>query len=77
MGVGWDDCSDTPFIYNQRRETVVSYDDTYSLIDKAKYVEEVGMAGCFTWSLDQVRSQLGLGVVRCLLMNLWCCRMME
>ncbi|KAJ2919639.1 hypothetical protein MD484_g832, partial [Candolleomyces efflorescens] len=51
--MAWDDCSDTPFVFNTQRETVVSYDDTYSLVDKAKYSREVGMAGCFTWSLDQ------------------------
>ncbi|RXW17813.1 hypothetical protein EST38_g8035 [Candolleomyces aberdarensis] len=67
--MGWDDCSDTPFLFNTQRETVVSYDDTYSLVDKAKFAREVGMAGCFTWSLDQddglslhnaIRSGLGL-----------------
>lgn len=42
------------FLHNQKRETVVSYDDTFSLASKAKYAKEVGMAGCFTWSLDQV-----------------------
>ncbi|KAF6750396.1 glycoside hydrolase family 18 protein [Ephemerocybe angulata] len=49
----WDDCSDTPFVWNKQRQTVVSYDDTYSIGSKAKYVRDVGMAGCFTWSLDQ------------------------
>ena len=43
------------FLYNPERETVVSYDDTFSLESKAKFAKESGMAGCFTWSLDQVR----------------------
>ncbi|KAJ7668685.1 glycoside hydrolase family 18 protein [Mycena polygramma] len=51
--MGWDDCSDTPFLFNTAQSTVVSYDDTYSLSDKAAFAKSSGMAGCFTWSLDQ------------------------
>ncbi|KAI0337951.1 hypothetical protein BDW22DRAFT_842180 [Trametopsis cervina] len=50
---GWDDCSDTPFLFDTARKTVVTYDDTYSLADKAAYAKQVGMAGTMTWSLDQ------------------------
>ncbi|TFL02994.1 glycoside hydrolase family 18 protein [Pterulicium gracile] len=49
----WDDCSDTPYLYNKSRSTVVTYDDTWSLTDKAKFARQNGMAGCFTWSIDQ------------------------
>ncbi|KAF7974941.1 hypothetical protein HWV62_10993 [Athelia sp. TMB] len=41
----WDQCSNTPFLYNVARETVVTYDDTTSLADKAAYAKDVGMAG--------------------------------
>ncbi|KAF8890746.1 glycoside hydrolase family 18 protein [Infundibulicybe gibba] len=51
--MGWDDCSDTPFLFNVGKTTVVSYDDTWSLADKATFAKTSGMAGCFTWSLDQ------------------------
>jgi GH18 family chitinase len=34
--------------------TVVSYDDTWSLAEKARFAKKSGMGGCFTWSLDQV-----------------------
>ncbi|KZV96514.1 glycoside hydrolase family 18 protein [Exidia glandulosa HHB12029] len=51
--MGWDDCSDTPFLYNTSQSTFVTYDDTFSLADKASYAQSKGMAGCFTWSLDQ------------------------
>ena len=34
----------------------MTYDDTYSLGDKATFAKQNGMAGCFTWSLDQVGS---------------------
>ncbi|EMD40292.1 glycoside hydrolase family 18 protein [Gelatoporia subvermispora B] len=65
---GWDNCSDTPYLFNVSRQTVVTYDDTYSLGDKATFAKQNGMAGCFTWSLDQddgyalqdvIRSSLG------------------
>ncbi|KAJ7125147.1 glycoside hydrolase family 18 protein [Mycena epipterygia] len=49
----WDDCSDTPFLYNTAQKTVVSYDDTHSLADKASFAKSKAMGGCFTWSLDQ------------------------
>lgn len=32
----------------------MTYDDTWSLFDKAKFAKEAGMGGCFTWSVDQV-----------------------
>ncbi|KAJ4480852.1 glycoside hydrolase [Lentinula aciculospora] len=66
---GWDNCSDTPFLFNTSQATVVTYDDTFSLGDKATFAKQSGMAGCFTWSLDQddgvtlqnvIRSNLGL-----------------
>ncbi|TFK52796.1 glycoside hydrolase family 18 protein [Heliocybe sulcata] len=50
---GWDNCSDTPFLFDVSRQTVITYDDTYSIADKATYANQQGMAGCFTWSLDQ------------------------
>ncbi|KAF7315066.1 Glycoside hydrolase family 18 protein [Mycena indigotica] len=48
-----DQCSTTPFLYNTARATVVSFDDTHSLADKAAFVKSKGMGGVFTWSLDQ------------------------
>ncbi|KAF8064330.1 glycoside hydrolase family 18 protein [Lyophyllum atratum] len=51
--MGWDNCSDTPFLFNTAQKTVVTYDDTYSVASKAAFAKKNGMAGCFTWSLDQ------------------------
>ncbi|KAH9833837.1 glycoside hydrolase family 18 protein [Rhodofomes roseus] len=49
-----DNCSGhTPFLYDTSRETVVTYDDPTSLALKAQFVASSGMAGAFTWSLDQ------------------------
>ncbi|KAJ7797708.1 glycoside hydrolase family 18 protein [Mycena olivaceomarginata] len=49
----WDVCSKTPFLYSTAQKTVVSYDDTSSLDAKTGFAKSNGMAGCFTWSLDQ------------------------
>ncbi|KAF7974946.1 hypothetical protein HWV62_11003 [Athelia sp. TMB] len=66
---GWDEGSDTPFLYDTSRSTVVTYDDSQSLAAKAAYAKSVGMGGCFTWSLDQddgttlqsvIRTSLGI-----------------
>ncbi|KAF7978942.1 hypothetical protein HWV62_44159 [Athelia sp. TMB] len=65
----WDEGSDTPFLYDTSRSTVVTYDDSQSLAAKAAYAKSVGMGGCFTWSLDQddgttlqsvIRTSLGI-----------------
>ncbi|KDR78222.1 hypothetical protein GALMADRAFT_1307739 [Galerina marginata CBS 339.88] len=49
----WDNCSDTPYLYNIGRTTVVTFDDTYSIASKTLFAKKSGMGGCFTWSLDQ------------------------
>ncbi|KAJ7287157.1 glycoside hydrolase superfamily [Mycena rebaudengoi] len=53
FAMGWDNCSDTPYLFNTAQKTVVSYDDTWSLANKAAFAKSKGMAGCFTWSMDQ------------------------
>ncbi|KZV89515.1 glycoside hydrolase family 18 protein [Exidia glandulosa HHB12029] len=50
---GWDNCSTTPFLYNTAQSTFVSYDDPASLAAKAEYAKSKGMAGTFTWSIDE------------------------
>lgn len=51
--MGWDNCSNTPYLFNNAQRTVISYDDTWSLNDKAKLARSSGLAGCFSWSCDQ------------------------
>lgn len=46
------------FIFNTAQTTVVSYDDTYSIASKTRFAKKSGMAGCFSWSMDQVRCVL-------------------
>lgn len=42
------------FLYDTARTTVVTFDDTGSIGDKASYAKNVGLAGAFAWSLNQV-----------------------
>ena len=52
------------YLYDVSRKTVVTYDDTYSLTDKATFAKNSGLAGAFTWSLDQAsRSRSHLSTV--------------
>ncbi|KAH9927355.1 glycoside hydrolase superfamily [Fomitopsis serialis] len=50
---GWDNCSETPFVYDTSRETLVTYDNHTSLALKTQCATNSGMGGVFTWSLDQ------------------------
>ena len=43
-------------ILQASRTTIVTYDNAYPLGDKAAFAQQNGMGGCFTWSLNQVRS---------------------
>ncbi|KAG5651912.1 hypothetical protein H0H81_006963 [Sphagnurus paluster] len=49
----YDAANGLQFLFNVVRQTVVTYDDTWSIADKVKFAKKSGMAGCFTWSLDQ------------------------
>ncbi|KAL1702144.1 glycoside hydrolase superfamily [Schizophyllum commune] len=62
--MAWDNCSDTPFLYKTSAQTVVTYDDTYSLNSKAAYARDAGLAGVFAWSLDQDDGTSLVGAVR-------------
>lgn len=48
----WDDCSSTPYAYNQARSTVVTYDDPVSLKIKANFAREQGLAGTGMWDIS-------------------------
>jgi chitinase len=48
----WDDCSSTPYAYNQDRSTVVTYDDPTSLKIKAQFAREQGLAGTGMWDIS-------------------------
>ncbi|KAH7102155.1 glycoside hydrolase [Auriculariales sp. MPI-PUGE-AT-0066] len=41
----WDDCSQTPFLFNNATRELIAYDDAQSYAAKAEYVRQHGMAG--------------------------------
>lgn len=48
----WDECSSTPYVYNQARSTVVTYDDPRSLQIKAEFAKQQGLAGTGMWDIS-------------------------
>ncbi|KAK8132287.1 hypothetical protein PG999_000460 [Apiospora kogelbergensis] len=49
MASGYDSCSQTPFLYDQTRQTFISYDNAKSLAVKGEYVKSSGLAGFATF----------------------------
>ncbi|KAK7985773.1 hypothetical protein PG988_003395 [Apiospora saccharicola] len=69
MAAGYDDCSQTPFLYDQARQTFISYDNAKSLTVKGEYVKSSGLAGFATFEaggdfnnilVDAIRTAVGL-----------------
>ncbi|EFQ27378.1 glycosyl hydrolase family 18 [Colletotrichum graminicola M1.001] len=66
---GYDNCSQTPFLYDEARQIWVSYDDVKSLGVKGQYIQSNKMAGFTMYEtggdynnilLDAIRSGVGL-----------------
>ncbi|KAI1038207.1 hypothetical protein LB503_012120 [Fusarium chuoi] len=65
----WDNCSQTPVLYDAKREIYVSYDNAASFYDKGKFVLKHKLAGFGTYEaggdynnilIDSIRSAVGL-----------------
>lgn len=48
----WDDCSSTPFLYNQNRKVVVTYDDPQSLGLKGDLANREKIGGLAMWDMS-------------------------
>ncbi|KAI9444238.1 glycoside hydrolase family 18 protein [Lactarius indigo] len=66
----FDNCSQTPFVYNPASQVMVSYDDATSFAAKGKYISDAGLAGFAMWEaggdsddilLDAISSAIGIG----------------
>ncbi|KAH9057749.1 chitinase [Lactarius vividus] len=66
----FDNCSQTPFVYNPTSQVMVSYDDATSFAAKGKYIRDAGLAGFAMWEtggdsndilLDAINSAAGVG----------------
>ena len=56
----WDDVAKVPYLYNATTKEWISYDDTQSLGEKMKYMQDKGLGGVMSWQLYQDSSDLEL-----------------
>ena len=49
----WDDCSEVPYIQNQDKTEIISFDDSRSIDLKCKFIKEKGISGVIIWELSQ------------------------
>ncbi|KAJ1966455.1 hypothetical protein IWQ62_002422 [Dispira parvispora] len=54
----WDNVTQTPWLYNEKNKTMISYDDIYSLGIKAQYAIEKQLAGVMMWEITQDNGDL-------------------
>ncbi|KAJ2800113.1 hypothetical protein H4R20_004182 [Coemansia guatemalensis] len=55
----WDKVSETPWLFNPRNKTFITYDDPRSITAKVKLASEKGLAGAMVWATDKdYRSEL-------------------
>ncbi|KAH9477623.1 Chitinase A1 [Psilocybe cubensis] len=45
----FDNCSQTPFVYDPNNQTMISYDDQTSFAAKGRFIDENGLAGFAIW----------------------------
>ncbi|PSR78640.1 hypothetical protein PHLCEN_2v7387 [Hermanssonia centrifuga] len=50
-GFRYDDCSQTPYVYDPQSQTMVSYDDTQSFAAKGKFIADASLAGFAIWEV--------------------------
>ncbi|KAL5476829.1 hypothetical protein ACEPAI_3015 [Sanghuangporus weigelae] len=69
MVYAFDECSQTPYIYNPNTQVLVSYDDATSFSAKGQFIRDSGLAGFAIWQaggdsddilLDSIRTASGI-----------------
>ncbi|KAF8645648.1 hypothetical protein AX16_007668 [Volvariella volvacea WC 439] len=67
----FDNCSQTPFVYNPQSQVMVSYDDAASLAAKGRFINEMGLGGFAMWHvlgdsndilIDSISAAMGVRV---------------
>ncbi|OZJ05359.1 hypothetical protein BZG36_01532 [Bifiguratus adelaidae] len=53
-----DPVSQTPWLYNPSTKDFISYDDPASISVKVNYAQQQGLAGTFTWSVEEDNGEL-------------------
>ncbi|TFY81173.1 hypothetical protein EWM64_g2839 [Hericium alpestre] len=70
----YDNCSQTPYVYNPTSQVMVSYDDATSFAAKGSFIESKGLAGFAMWEaggdsndilLDAISGALGIDSGSC------------
>ncbi|KAH9168902.1 chitinase [Lactarius sanguifluus] len=66
----FDNCSQTPFVYNPKSQVMVSYDDATSFAAKGEYIRDAGLAGFAMWQAGGDSDDILLDAIRsrCLLL---------
>ena len=74
IGYRFDECSQTPYVYDASTGVMVSYDDTRSFAAKGTFVNEQGLLGFAMWEaggdykdmlLDAISDAIGIEDVSC------------
>ncbi|VDC03751.1 unnamed protein product [Peniophora sp. CBMAI 1063] len=76
MGIDYiyDECSQTPFVYNTTTQVMVSYDDMTSFAAKGQWIQSNGLAGFAMWEaggdykdilLNAISSGIGIDKTKC------------
>ncbi|CAK5272818.1 unnamed protein product [Mycena citricolor] len=54
----FDQCSQTPFVYNSTSQVMVSYDDPQSFAAKGQFINSMGLAGFAVWDVTGDKNDL-------------------
>ncbi|KAH8997040.1 chitinase [Lactarius hatsudake] len=60
----FDNCSQTPFVYNPKSQVMVSYDDATSFAAKGEYIRDAGLAGFAMWQAGGDSDDILLDAIR-------------
>jgi chitinase len=60
----FDDCSQTPFLYDDKQTTYVSYDDARSFAAKGTFLRSAGLRGFAIWEASGDRDDILLDAIR-------------
>ncbi|KAG2366212.1 glycoside hydrolase superfamily, partial [Suillus spraguei] len=69
IDVRYDECSQTPYAYNETSQVMISFDNARSFAAKGKYIKDIGLRGFTMWEvagdhndilLDSIRKAMGV-----------------
>ncbi|KAI6044412.1 glycoside hydrolase family 18 protein [Pisolithus marmoratus] len=60
----YDNCSRTPYLYNENSQIMISYDDAVSYAAKGRFIEELGLYGFVMWEAGGDYDNILLSAIR-------------